>query len=107
MRIYVDHLSHEVTKDELRQEFATFGEVGSVTIVSERYSGRAAGGFAFVDMPSKPAGIAAVTGLNGKTLRLRSMSVSAMREFSSEKTESDSFSSRREDVFNRASHRKY
>jgi len=106
MRIYVDHLSHEVTKDELRQEFATFGEVGTVTIVSDRYSGRATGGFAFVDMPSKPAGIAAVTGLNGKTLRLRSMSVSAVRDFS-ERAESESFSSRREDVFNRASHRKY
>jgi len=74
MKIYVGNLSFEVTEEELRQEFEAFGAVESISIVTDRYSGRPRG-FAFVEMPSVSEGQAAITGLNGKTLRHRTIDV--------------------------------
>ena len=78
MKIYVGNLSYDVTEEELREEFASFGEVESVAIPTDRYSGRPRG-FAFVEMPSVSEGQAAITGLNGKTLKERTLNVSAAR----------------------------
>jgi cold-inducible RNA-binding protein len=74
MRIYVGNLSYEVTEDELAAEFGAFGKVDSVSIPSDRYSGRPRG-FAFVDMGSKSEAEAAIAGLNGKTLKERTIVV--------------------------------
>jgi cold-inducible RNA-binding protein len=74
MRIYVGNLSYEVTEDELAAEFGTFGKVESVSIPSDRYSGRPRG-FAFVDMPTKSEAEAAIAGLNGKSLKNRTIVV--------------------------------
>ncbi len=78
MNIYVGNLSYEVTEEELRQEFTAFGEVASVSIITDKYTGRPKG-FGFVEMPSVSEGQAAITGLNGKTLRDRTLKVSAAR----------------------------
>ena len=78
MKIYVGNLSYEVTEEELRQEFQAFGVVESVSIITDRYSGRPKG-FGFVEMPSASEGQAAVTALNGKTLRERTLNVDAAR----------------------------
>ena len=78
MKIYVGNLSFNVTEDELREEFASFGEVESVVIPTDRYSGRPRG-FAFIEMPAVSEGQAAITGLNGKTLKERTLNVSAAR----------------------------
>ena len=78
MKIYVGNLSYEVTEEELRQEFLAFGEVESVNIIMDKYSGRPKG-FGFVEMPSVSEGQAAITGLNGKTLRERPLNVNAAR----------------------------
>lgn len=78
MKIYVGNLPSEVTEEELRQEFATFGEVGSVSIVKDKYSGRPRG-FAFVEMASVSQGQAAIAGLNGKTLKDQTLNVNAAR----------------------------
>jgi len=78
MNIYVGNLSFDVTEEELRQEFASFGEVASVSVPTDRYSGRPRG-FAFVEMPSVSEGQAAITALNGKTLRDRTLTVDAAR----------------------------
>lgn len=74
MRIYVGNLSYEVTEDELAAEFGSFGKVDSVSVPSDRYSGRPRG-FAFVDMPTKSEADAAIAGLNGKTLKDRTIVV--------------------------------
>lgn len=79
MRIYVGNLSYEVTEDDLRAEFSAFGKVGSVSIITDKYSGRSKG-FAFIDMPAIAEGQQAITELNGKTLKDRTLSVSAARE---------------------------
>jgi len=78
MNIFVGNLSLEVTEDELRQEFAAFGQVTSVNIIKDRYSGQSRG-FAFVEMPTVSEGQAAVAGLKGKTLRDRTLDVSEAR----------------------------
>jgi len=78
MKIYVGNLSYDVTEEELRQEFSAFGEVESVDIIMDRYSGRSKG-FGFVEMPSVSEGQAAITGLNGKTLKDRMLNVNAAR----------------------------
>ncbi len=70
MNIYVGNLSLEVTEGELRQEFMAFGEVISVTIMSDKYIGSGQSrGYAFVEMSSQSEGKAAIAALNDKTLR--------------------------------------
>ena len=78
MRIYVGNLSYEVTEEDLRQEFVAFGEVASVDVIIDKYSGRPKG-FGFVEMASKAEAEAAITGLNGKTLKDRTIVVNEAR----------------------------
>ena len=78
MNIYVGNLAYEVTEEELRDEFAAFGEVTSVNIIKDKYSGQSKG-FAFVEMPLLSAGQAAINGLNGKMLHNRQIAVSGAR----------------------------
>jgi len=78
MRIYVGNLSYDVTEEELREDFAAFGKVESITIPTDKYSGKARG-FAFVEMPSISEGQAAITALNGKTVKDRTLTVNTAR----------------------------
>ena len=78
MNIYVGNLSREVTEDELRQEFEAFGQVTSVNIIKDRYSGESRG-FGFVEMATKSEAQAAINELNGKSLGERTLSVSEAR----------------------------
>jgi RNA recognition motif-containing protein len=78
MQIYVGNLPYEVTEEDLREEFGAFGEVASVNIITDRDSGRPKG-FGFVEMASKSEAEAAITGLNGKTLKDRTIVVNEAR----------------------------
>ncbi len=78
MKIYVGNLSYQVTEEELRQEFAAFGAVNSVSIVTDRYDNRPKG-FAFVEMPTKSEAEAAIVGLNGKMLQEKALVVNEAR----------------------------
>ncbi len=78
MKIYVGNLSYDMTEDELAAEFGTFGKVESVAIPSDKFSGRPKG-FAFIEMPTKTEAEAAIAGLNGKTLRERTIMVNEAR----------------------------
>jgi len=78
MRIYVGNLSYDTTEEELQQEFQAYGEVTSATIPSDKFSGRPKG-FGFVEMASKSEAEAAITGLNGKTLKERTIVVNEAR----------------------------
>jgi len=78
MKIYVGNLSYDVTEDELSAEFGPYGKVESVAIPADRVSGRPRG-FAFVEMASKSEAEAAITGLNGKTLKDRTIVVNESR----------------------------
>lgn len=78
MKIYVGNLPYEISEQELREEFAAFGEVTSVSIVKDKHSGGSRG-FGFVEMASVSQGQAAITGLNGKSFKDQLLNVNAAR----------------------------
>jgi RNA recognition motif-containing protein len=78
MKIYVGNLSFDTTEDEIMAEFGAYGKVESVAIPSDRVSGRPRG-FAFVEMTSKAEAEAAIMGLNGTTLKDRTLVVNESR----------------------------
>jgi cold-inducible RNA-binding protein len=78
MKIYVGNLAYDVTEDELAAEFGTYGNVESVAIPADKFSGRPKG-FAFVEMTTKSEAEAAIAGLNGKMLKERTIVVNESR----------------------------
>ena len=78
MNIYVGNLSREVTEEELHRAFEAFGQVTSVNIIKDRYSGESRG-FGFVEMAVKSEAQAAINGLNGTSLGERTLNVSEAR----------------------------
>ena len=94
MKIYVGNLSYNTTEEELSQEFEAFGTVQSVSIPSDRVSGRPRG-FAFVEMASKSEAEAAIAELNGKTLRERTIVVNESRPRTDNRGGGGSYGNRR------------
>jgi RNA recognition motif-containing protein len=78
MNIYVGNLSFEVTEEDLKRAFEDFGQVVSVSIIRDRYSGESRG-FGFVEMPAKAEAQSAINGLSGKELKGRTLNVSEAR----------------------------
>ena len=78
MNIYVGNLPYKTTEDDLKNAFAPFGQVATVKIVVDRYTGRSKG-FGFVDMPSDDEAKAAIAGLNGKEMDGRPLKVNESR----------------------------
>ena len=78
MNIYVGNLSFEVSVETLRQAFEAFGQVSSVSIVKDKYSGQSRG-FGFVEMLEQAQAQAAIKNLNGKELLGEQMSVNEAR----------------------------
>jgi len=78
MNIYVGNLSYEVTEEDLKEAFAVFGEVDTVKIIKDNYTGRSKG-FGFVEMPAKSEAQSAIEGLNGKDLKGRNLNVNEAR----------------------------
>ncbi len=78
MKIYVGNLSYEVTEDDLKLAFKEFGQVETVTIIKDKYSGQSKG-FGFVEFASKTEGQAAIDGLNGKEVKGRTLNVNEAR----------------------------
>lgn len=74
MNIYVGNLSFDTTEDQLREAFEGFGEVTSVNIIMDKFSGKPRG-FAFVEMSTKDEAVAAISGLNGRDMDGRSLNV--------------------------------
>lgn len=73
-KIYVGNMNYDTTEDELRAAFAEYGEVASVNIITDRYTGRAKG-FAFVEMSSEEEAAQAIAGLNNQELGGRLLKV--------------------------------
>jgi len=78
MKIYVGSLSYKATEEDLKKEFENFGQVESVNIIKDRYSGESRG-FGFVEMPNKDEAQSAIEGLNGRELKGRKISVNEAR----------------------------
>lgn len=78
MNIYVGNLAFDVTEQDLRKAFEDFGQVASVKIITDKYSGRSRG-FGFVEMPEKRAAETAINGLKDKDLKGRKLNVNEAR----------------------------
>lgn len=78
MKIFVGNLSRRVTQEALQQLFETFGHIDSVEIIKDKFSGEAKG-FGFVEMASKDEAQAAMSGLNGRDLDGKALTVNEAR----------------------------
>ncbi len=78
MNIYVGNLSFQATEDELRQAFSAFGQVTSVAIIKDQFTGKSRG-FAFVEMANNTEGQAAIQAMNGKEMGGRPLKVNEAR----------------------------
>jgi len=78
MNIYVGNLSFDASEEDIQKLFSGFGQVSSVTIVRDKYSGQPRG-FGFIEMPDRSEAQAAIENLNGKELLGRAMNVSEAR----------------------------
>jgi RNA recognition motif-containing protein len=78
MNIYVGNMSRDVTEEDLKQAFGAFGQIGTVTIIKDKFTGESRG-FGFIEMPSKDEAQSAIAGMNGKELKGRSLNVNEAR----------------------------
>ncbi len=78
MKLYVGNLPYSITEDDLRQMFAEFGDVGSVNIITDKFSGQSKG-FGFVEMADNAEADAAIKGLNETSQGGRNIKVNQAR----------------------------
>jgi RNA recognition motif-containing protein len=77
-KIYVGNCPFSVTEEQLRDVFSAYGEVSSVSVITDRDTGRPRG-FAFVEMSDSNAAQAAIRGVNGTELGGRTLNVNEAR----------------------------
>jgi cold-inducible RNA-binding protein len=76
-KVFVGNLSFQTTDNDLNDLFAQFGEVESVSIITDRDTGRSKG-FGFVAMSDESAE-KAISQLNGTELNGRALTVNEAR----------------------------
>ena len=81
-KLYVGNLSFQANDDQVRDFFAQFGDVASVNVVRDSYTGRSRG-FAFVEMASEEAATKAKDTAHGQPFMERNLTV----DFAKPKTE--------------------
>ncbi len=82
MNLYVGNLAYNVTEEDLQTMFSEFGEVVSVNIIKDKYSGQSKG-FGFVDMPNNSEADKAIKALNGTEFMGRRIKVNQAKPRSS------------------------
>ncbi|WP_109698163.1 RNA recognition motif domain-containing protein [Chitinophaga deserti] len=78
MNIYVGNLSSQTTEQEISKVFASYGEVRSVKVIIDAYTGRSKG-FAFVEMPETDNAEKAIRELNNTNLDAKYITVNEAR----------------------------
>ena len=74
MNIYVGNLPYNISEDDLKATFSEFGEVETVNIIKDKFSGQSKG-FGFVEMPSNSEADKAIKALNDTDLKGRNIKV--------------------------------
>jgi RNA recognition motif-containing protein len=77
-RLYVGNLSYETTEQNLRELFSQAGEITSVDVITDKYTGKGKG-FAFVEMATDAGTQEAMNRFSGHTLDSRAIIVNAAR----------------------------
>jgi len=78
MNLYAGNLSRDLSESELREAFEAFGSVTSCSIIKDKFSGDSRG-FGFVEMANKAEAVKAISALNGKELKGRTLTVNEAR----------------------------
>jgi RNA recognition motif-containing protein len=78
MNIYIGNLNWTASVEDLRTLFSTYGEVSSVNIVNDKFTGRSKG-FGFVEMPDAGGAQRAIDSLNGQSFMQRNITVNEAR----------------------------
>jgi RNA recognition motif-containing protein len=78
MNIYVGNLDFKVNEHDLESLFGQYGEVSSVKLISDKYSGRSKG-FGFVTMENPEEANKAIGELHGKPFKSRDLVVNEAR----------------------------
>ncbi len=79
MNIYVGQLPYNVSETALNELFSEFGEIVSVNLIMDRYSGRSKG-FGFIDMPNNSEADTAIKALNKSMLKGREIKVNQVQQ---------------------------
>lgn len=74
MNIYITNLSSAVSSEDLKQLFATYGDVKSAEVVQDVFTGQSRG-FGYVEMEDNAAAQKAVEGLNKSELQAQTINV--------------------------------
>jgi RNA recognition motif-containing protein len=77
-KLYVGSLPYSVTEDELRELFSSYGEIESVRIITDKFTGQSKG-FGFVEMANGDEAKKAAEDMNGKQLNGRTLIVNEAR----------------------------
>lgn len=78
MNIFVGNLSKEVTDQDLMQSFSAYGQVKSVKVIRDMFSGESKG-FGFVEMPGNAEALKAMMELNTKEIKGKKIAVNEAR----------------------------
>jgi RNA recognition motif-containing protein len=78
MNLFVANISRTVQEDALRALFSEFGEVTSVKIIGDKYTGESKG-FGFVEMSSENQGLEAIKKLTNAEFFGKKLVVSKAR----------------------------
>ncbi|MGA1822091.1 MAG: RNA recognition motif domain-containing protein [Thermoplasmatota archaeon] len=78
MNIYVGNISYNASEADIQSAFEAFGQVDSVTIIKDRFTGRSKG-FGFVEMPNDDEAKKAIAEMDGKELVGRDLKVNEAR----------------------------
>lgn len=84
MNIYIGQLPYSVNEEELKEIFSEFGEIGSVSLIKDKFSGRSKG-FGFIEMPNNSEADTAIKALNKSTLHGREIKVNQAEQKRKEK----------------------
>jgi len=79
MDIYVGQLPYNVNEGELQELFSEFGEIASVNLIMDRFSGRSKG-FGFIEMPNNSEADKAIKALNKTILKGREIKVNQVQQ---------------------------
>jgi RNA recognition motif-containing protein len=78
MNLYVGNLSHSASEGEVRELFEQFGAVSSVSLITDRETGRSRG-FGFVTMDNDSEAQSSIDSLNGTEFLGRQLTVNEAR----------------------------
>jgi RNA recognition motif-containing protein len=68
-----------MSEDELREMFVEYGEINSLNLIKDKFSGQSKG-FGFIDMPNNSEADKAIKGLNKSMLNGREIKVNQAEE---------------------------